>query len=262
MASFLNDTSSGSDTIAKSTKYIDIQPDQRVLILNTITNVKLYIKYTLNTLCFDDINDFLLNILKYSYQGSCDLSQFEFMFDNIKIPSYSESDDMTKSEYDMYSRALIDMIASEEKIISIKLKNRFDKNLMAHSYNEIKHKFYTKEDIDVDTNTTVKLTQFYVKSLNDKSTHIACCLENTLVSDLKCYVSNSEGIPMDQLRFIYNGKQLEDSITLDKYNVVKDANIYLVLRLRGGMFNETSGRNGDYEPLKSVFFDMDTKEFV
>ncbi len=63
MASFLNDTSSRSNTIAKSTKYIDIQPDQRVLILNTITNVKLYIKYTLNT-------------LKYSYQGSCDLNQF------------------------------------------------------------------------------------------------------------------------------------------------------------------------------------------
>ncbi len=91
------------------------------------------------------------------------------------------------------------------------------------------------------------LFRIFIKTLNGRTIEVQIT-NQTSIEELKSMIVQEDGIPDEQKRLIFAGRQLENSRLVGMYNIVKDSQIHLVLALRGGMHHNSStgGTPNDY----------------
>ena len=106
---------------------------------------------------------------------------------------------------------------------------------MIKSYGKIGKKEGFEEMKEIPKIYLDRRYQIFVKTLTGKSITLDNIECTDTIEAIKAKIEDTEGIPLDEQRLIFAGRQLEDCRTLADYDIQNESILHLVLKLRGGM---------------------------
>jgi hypothetical protein len=189
---------------------------------------------------YNPINTTLSQVVDRFYQN------YECNLNKVYIKIYSDELKTFITDLNI-NLPIIDLGLS--KITKFILKKYFDNKSI---YDEVYCKNRLKE-LQKELKKEFCSMQIFFKHLSGKN----ICLDvkdNFTIYDVKILLQDKINLTPDSQRFVFMGKQLQDNKTLLDYNLTAESWIHIVMNLRGGMFHETSGRNGNFGDLQSIAF--------